>query len=369
MLKLLHSMRQSWSWSGLYPMGSDVTSHPPQMTSPSQPWQRPLNTHGPYISAHMPPSQVHQPSWSAAPWPVRPSPCPPVHLTVLITCPLGTEGSYLLPHAPGPSTGGILTPGSEGKWQLQEGWWRAQAQTRRAEPRGCAELAPHKGCQGHLDPVSPAHDPPSPSCWGCARPGPPTRLGPHLDGPLQLRLLVSEPQHPDDGQGHTQPVEEAEEVDDGEDVVGEGVQQGHEALQAERGGSVSQEQDGLEDAGHRRWDTSAGLTALAHSCFKGRPSLSNTPLRSQKAKAPQRAEGNEGLNPVLTAVLPVEAMTGNQLSTHYGALPDPQPPGTHRSFKTEPGLCMVSNVSRNHPVHLPSQGGAQPSLLELGYTY
>lgn len=36
----------------------------------------------------------------------------------------------------------------------------------------------------------------------------------HLDGPFQLRLLVTQPHHTNDGQGHTQPVEEAEEVDD-----------------------------------------------------------------------------------------------------------------------------------------------------------
>lgn len=59
--------------------------------------------------------------------------------------------------------------------------------------------------------------------------------GPHLDGPLQLGLAVAQPQHSDDGQGHAEPVEEAEEVDDGEDVSGEGVQQGHHALQAEHG--------------------------------------------------------------------------------------------------------------------------------------
>lgn len=36
----------------------------------------------------------------------------------------------------------------------------------------------------------------------------------YLDGPFQLRLLVTQPHHAYDGQGHTQPVEEAEEVDD-----------------------------------------------------------------------------------------------------------------------------------------------------------
>lgn len=47
--------------------------------------------------------------------------------------------------------------------------------------------------------------------WGGVPGGP---SPPHLDGPLQLWFLVAQPHHPDDGQGHTQPVEEAEEVDD-----------------------------------------------------------------------------------------------------------------------------------------------------------
>lgn len=57
----------------------------------------------------------------------------------------------------------------------------------------------------------------------------------HLDGTLQLRLLEAEPHHADDSQGHTQPVEEAEEVDDGEDVIGEGVHQGHDTLKTKTG--------------------------------------------------------------------------------------------------------------------------------------
>jgi len=52
----------------------------------------------------------------------------------------------------------------------------------------------------------------------------------HLDRSLHLGLLVAEPHHPDDRQGDAEPVEEAEEVDDGEDVVGEGVEQRHQAL-------------------------------------------------------------------------------------------------------------------------------------------
>lgn len=45
----------------------------------------------------------------------------------------------------------------------------------------------------------------------------------HFDRPLQLRLLVPQPHHADDGQGDAEPVEEAEEVYDGENVVGEGI--------------------------------------------------------------------------------------------------------------------------------------------------
>lgn len=51
-----------------------------------------------------------------------------------------------------------------------------------------------------------------------------------LDWPLQLRLLITEPHHPDDRHGDAEPVEEAEEVYDGEDVVGEGVEQRHQTL-------------------------------------------------------------------------------------------------------------------------------------------
>lgn len=79
----------------------------------------------------------------------------------------------------------------------------------------------------------------------------PGRRAAHLDGPLQLRLPVAEPQHPGDGQGHAEPVEEAEEVDDGEDVSGEGVQQRHDALRAERGGAGTQAHaEGAAPRGH-----------------------------------------------------------------------------------------------------------------------
>ena len=52
----------------------------------------------------------------------------------------------------------------------------------------------------------------------------------YLDRPLHLRLLVAQPHHSHNGHGDTQPVEEAEEVDNGEDVIGEGVEQGHGTL-------------------------------------------------------------------------------------------------------------------------------------------
>lgn len=56
----------------------------------------------------------------------------------------------------------------------------------------------------------------------------------HLDGSLQLGFLVAEPHHPDDRKGDAEPVEEAEEVDDGEDVLGEGVEQRHQTLERAR---------------------------------------------------------------------------------------------------------------------------------------
>lgn len=130
----------------------------------------------------------------------------------------------------------------------------------------------------------PAHDPLRPQtalgvCLACAA------RGPHLDGSLQLGPLVAEPQHPGDGQGHTEPVEEAEEVDDGEDITGEGIQQGHDALQAERRASVRTCRAPLEPGAG--WPQTAeasstlghllgGLAARVYSYFEGRSSLGNT---------------------------------------------------------------------------------------------
>lgn len=56
------------------------------------------------------------------------------------------------------------------------------------------------------------------------------RLFFNLDRSLQLWLLITEPHHPDDGHGDAEPVKEAEEVYDREDVVGEGVEQRHQTL-------------------------------------------------------------------------------------------------------------------------------------------
>lgn len=52
----------------------------------------------------------------------------------------------------------------------------------------------------------------------------------YLDGPPQLGLGEAQPQHPGDGHAHTEPGEEAEEVDDGEDVLGDGVHHGQHTL-------------------------------------------------------------------------------------------------------------------------------------------
>lgn len=157
------------------------------------------------------------------------------------------------------------------------GQWLGQAHARGQNQEAVWRWLPTQGPQGHWDPVPSAHNPPAlvmRQAWAAR-----DRLGPHLDGPLQLGPLVAKPQHPDDGQGHTEPVEEAEEVDDRQDVAGEGVQQGHDTLQAERWGNVSPprawastgsgtatDDGGRPDAGRRLLGE---LTVLTHSCFKG----------------------------------------------------------------------------------------------------
>lgn len=52
----------------------------------------------------------------------------------------------------------------------------------------------------------------------------------HLDGPLHLWLLITKPHHPNDRHGDAKPIKEAEEVNDWKDVIGKGVEQGHQAL-------------------------------------------------------------------------------------------------------------------------------------------
>lgn len=52
----------------------------------------------------------------------------------------------------------------------------------------------------------------------------------HLDRSFHLWLLITKPHHPHDCHGNAEPVEEAEEVYDGKDVVGEGIEQRHQAL-------------------------------------------------------------------------------------------------------------------------------------------
>lgn len=52
----------------------------------------------------------------------------------------------------------------------------------------------------------------------------------HLDWPLKLRFLVAQPHHSDDRHGNAEPVEEAEEVDNWEDVIGKGIEERHQAL-------------------------------------------------------------------------------------------------------------------------------------------
>lgn len=54
--------------------------------------------------------------------------------------------------------------------------------------------------------------------------------GLYLDGPSEVRLGDAQPQQACDGHAHTQPGEEAEEVDDGEDVLRDGVHHGEQTL-------------------------------------------------------------------------------------------------------------------------------------------
>lgn len=52
-----------------------------------------------------------------------------------------------------------------------------------------------------------------------------------LDGSAEVRFGPAQPQHACDGHADTQPREEAEEVDDGEDVLRQRVEHGQAALE------------------------------------------------------------------------------------------------------------------------------------------
>lgn len=54
--------------------------------------------------------------------------------------------------------------------------------------------------------------------------------GRYLNGPSEVGLGDAQPEHACDGHANTQPGEEAEEVDDGEDVLRDGVHHGQETL-------------------------------------------------------------------------------------------------------------------------------------------
>ena len=54
--------------------------------------------------------------------------------------------------------------------------------------------------------------------------------GPYLDWPVEFWFFPTQPEHPGNGHAHTQPGEEAEQVDDREDVLGDGIQHGQETL-------------------------------------------------------------------------------------------------------------------------------------------
>lgn len=61
----------------------------------------------------------------------------------------------------------------------------------------------------------------------------------HLDGPSEVGLGDPQPDHAGNGHAHTQPGEEAEQVDDGEDVVGDGVHHGQQTLEGGMEGKCS----------------------------------------------------------------------------------------------------------------------------------
>lgn len=58
----------------------------------------------------------------------------------------------------------------------------------------------------------------------------------HLYGPFEVGLGEAQPQHAGDSHAHAEPGEEAEEVDDGEDVLRDGVHHGQQALDEQEKG-------------------------------------------------------------------------------------------------------------------------------------
>lgn len=117
-------------------------------------------------------------------------------------------------------------------------------------------------CHGEMETVSPG-------ILGC-RPCFFLRMpNTHLDGTLQFRLLEAEPHHANDSQGHTQPIEETEEVDDGEDVIGEGVHQGHDTLKAKTGPGEPDRAGLMQESarGHQTVDRQLCQCLAEHKCL------------------------------------------------------------------------------------------------------
>lgn len=54
---------------------------------------------------------------------------------------------------------------------------------------------------------------------------------PYLNGPSEVRFGEAQPEHSCNGHTNTEPGEEAEEVDDGENVLRDGVHHGQKTLE------------------------------------------------------------------------------------------------------------------------------------------
>lgn len=52
----------------------------------------------------------------------------------------------------------------------------------------------------------------------------------YLNGPSEVGLRKAQPEHASNGHPNTQPGEEAEKIDDREDVLGDGVHHGQQTL-------------------------------------------------------------------------------------------------------------------------------------------